>query len=147
MTSDQYQALLTDMARTAGLADSTELLRDGRLRIDDRDALLEHDPRYDEHLLQVRILLGELPPPADESPARALLKANYVAGYGGDCVFSLYPTSDEIVLTLRLPLRDTLSGQELLGRLSEAVAAGMAVWERLAASVAAPAPAGSWSRA
>jgi hypothetical protein len=128
MTPEQYRLLLEDLARVAALADPSGLLEHGRIRIGEVDSLLVHDAAYDEHLLQVRMRLGTLP--ADGAQlARALLESNYVSGYGGECVFSLYPSADDVVITVRVRLQEQLTGQELWQAISDAARHGQKMWE------------------
>jgi hypothetical protein len=140
MTSDQYQSLLQQLAHVAGLAEPAGLLEHGRVRIGELNALLEHDPRYDEDLLQVRILLGGFAEEHADIVTRALLEANYVSGYGGECVFSLYPQSDDVVITMKLRLRSSLTPQELWQELSDIARHGSRMWETITATLAPPGP-------
>jgi hypothetical protein len=131
MTSEQYKLLLQDLARVSGLADSSALLSHGRVKIGDLNALLEHDAGYDEHLLQVRILLGPLPESEQGIATKALLEANYISGYGGECVFSLYPESSDVVITLRIRLEASMSPQELWQQLSDVSRHGSKMWDEV----------------
>ena len=128
MTSDQYKLLLQELARVAGLADSSGLIDHGRVKIGEVDAVLEHNPDYDENLLQVRTRMGTLPEQSDQL-TRAILEANYVSGYGGECVFSLYPASDDVVVTMRFRLVEALSPQELWQSISDIARHSSEMWE------------------
>lgn len=128
MTSEQYKLLLQDLARVAGLADASGLIDHGRVKIGDVDAVLEHNPDYDENLLQVRMRMGTLPEQGDEL-TRAILEANYVSGYGGECVFSLYPASDDVVVTMRFRLVEALTPQELWQAISDVARHSSQMWE------------------
>jgi hypothetical protein len=132
MTSDQYKLLLQELARVAGLADSAGLIDHGRVKIGDVDAVLEHNPEYDENLLQVRTRMGTLPERGDEL-TRAILEANYVSGYGGECVFSLYPASDDVIVTMRFRLVEALSPQELWQSISDIARHSSQMWEGIVA--------------
>ncbi|HVZ45011.1 MAG TPA: CesT family type III secretion system chaperone [Ramlibacter sp.] len=139
MTSEQYRLLLQDLARVAGMADAKGLLENGRVRIGEFNALLVHEPTYDEDLLQVRILLGGFPAEQSDIVAKALLEANYVSGFGGECVFSLFPDSDDVVITMRMRLHSSLRAQELWQELSDIAKHGSQMWQGIAAAVQ-PAP-------
>jgi hypothetical protein len=132
MTSDQYKLLLQELARVAGLADSSGLVDHGRVKIGEVDAVLEHNPDYDENLLQVRTRMGTLPERGDEL-TRAILEANYVSGYGGECVFSLYPASDDVVVTMRFRLEQSLSPQELWQAISDISRHSSEMWAGIVA--------------
>jgi hypothetical protein len=132
VTSEQYRSLLQELARVSGLADSSSLLEHGRVKIGELNAVLEHSPKYDEDLLQVRILLGALPPNDADMMTKALLEANYVSGYGGECVFSLMPETDDVVITMRLRLQSSLTAQELWQELSDIARHGGQMWEKVA---------------
>lgn len=128
MTSDQYKLLLQELARVAGLSDSTALIEHGRVKIGEIDAVLEHNPDYDDNLLQVRMRMGTLPEQGDDL-TRAILEANYVSGYGGECVFSLYPASDDVVVTMRFRLVESLTPQELWQAISDISRHSSQMWE------------------
>ena len=132
MTSEQYKLLLQDLARVAGLSDASGLIDHGRVRIGEVDAVLEHNPDYDENLLQVRTRMGTLPEQGD-ALTRAILEANYVSGYGGECVFSLYPASDDVVVTMRFRLVEALSPQELWQAISDISRHSSQMWEGIVA--------------
>jgi len=132
MTSDQYKLLLQELARVAGLADSSGLIDHGRVKIGEVDAVLEHNPDYDENLLQVRTRMGTLPEQSDQL-TRAILEANYVSGYGGECVFSLYPASDDVVVTMRFRLVEALSPQELWQSISDIARHSSEMWAGIVA--------------
>lgn len=128
MNSEQYKLLLQDLARVAGLADSSGLVEHGRVKVGDLDAVLDHDPKYDESLLQVRMRLGTLP--ADgEDLTRAILEANYVSGYGGECVFSLFPASDDVIITMRVRLDQAMTAQELWQGISDVARHASQMWQ------------------
>jgi hypothetical protein len=135
MTSEQYRSLLEELARVSGLGDSSSLLEHGRLKIGDINAVLEHDPKYDEHLLQVRMLLGGFPEQQQAVVTKALLEANYISGYGGECVFSLFPESDDVVLTMKMRLNAGPTAQELWQELSDIARHGGQMWETIVASM------------
>lgn len=137
MTSDQYKLLLQDLARVAGLHDSSGLIDHGRVKIGEVDAVLEHNPDYDENLLQVRMRMGTLPEQGDEL-TRAILEANYVSGYGGECVFSLFPASDDVVVTMRFKLVASLSPQELWQAISDISRHSSQMWEGILAVAQTP---------
>ena len=128
MTSEQYQLLLQDLALVAGKADASGLVDHGRVKIGELDAVLEHDPKYDEHLLQVRMRLGTLPPEGEDL-TRAILEANYVSGYGGECVFSLFPASDDVIITMKVRLLEGLSAQELWQGISDVARHSSQMWQ------------------
>ena len=130
MTADQYRLLLQDLARLAGLTESSGLVEHGRVKIGDIDAVLEHNPAYDENLVQVRTRMGTLPEHG-EVLSRALLEANYISAYGGECVFSLFPGSDDVVVTMRLRLESTLTAQELWQSISDIARHGSQMWDRI----------------
>lgn len=134
MTSEQFRLLLEDLARVAGLADSSGLIEQGRVKIGELDAVLVHEPGYDADLLQVRMRLGALPPEGEDL-TRAILEANYVSGYGGECVFSLFPASDDVVITMRVKLDSSMSAQELWQGISDVSRHAGQMWEGIAASV------------
>ena len=136
MTSEQYKSLLRELARVGGLADPTPLLDHGRVKIGEVNVLLEHEPNYDENLLQVRMLLGGFPP-ENHDITRALLEANYISGYGGECVFSLFPQSDDVVVTMKMRLDSSMSPQDLWQQLSDVAAHGSRMWEAIV-SAASP---------
>jgi hypothetical protein len=135
MTSEQYRALLEELARVGGLADPAPLLSEGRVTVGESSAVLAHDPGYDPDLLQVRILLGEFPAEHAETIMRGALETNYLNGYGGECVFSLYPRLNHLVATVRVRLRHGMSGQELWQDLSDMVRMAVQVWEESIALV------------
>lgn len=137
MTSDQYKLLLQDLARVAGLDDSSGLIDHGRVKIGEVDAVLEHNPDYDENLLQVRMRMGTLPEQGDEL-TRAILEANYISGYGGECVFSLFPASDDVVVTMRFKLVASLSPQELWQAISDISRHSSQMWEGIVAVAQRP---------
>ncbi len=128
MTSEQYKMLLQDLARVAGLANPSALMENGRLKVRELDCVLEHSPAYDEKLLQVRMRLGTMPLNTAEL-TRAILEANYVSGYGGECVFSLYPKSDDVVITMKVRLQESLTAQELWQGISDVAQHGSQMWE------------------
>jgi len=132
VTSEQYKLLLQELARIAGLSDSSALIDHGRVKIGEVDAVLEHNPEYDEHLLQVRTRMGTLPEQGNDL-ARAILEANYVSGYGGECVFSLYPASDDVVVTMRFRLVESLSPQELWQAISDISRHSSEMWAGIVA--------------
>ena len=132
MTAEQYKLLLQELARVGGLSDSSGLIDHGRVKIGEVDAVLEHNPDYDENLLQVRMRMGTLPEEGD-ALARAVLEANYVSGYGGECVFSLYPASDDVVVTMRFRLVETLTAQELWQGISDISRHSSQAWEGIVA--------------
>jgi hypothetical protein len=131
MTADQYQAILQELARVARVPDPSALIEAGRIEVSGHRALLVHEPDYDPHLLQVRIVLGAFPLEHREAVALGLLEANYLAGYGGEWVYSLLPETKEAVLTIRLPLVLTPNAQELWRLLSECVQQAGQMWESL----------------
>ncbi|HVZ43388.1 MAG TPA: CesT family type III secretion system chaperone [Ramlibacter sp.] len=131
MTSEQYQTLLRELAQLGGLTNPAGLLSHGRVKIGEYDALLAHEPRYDENLLQVRILLGGIPVRGGSSVVRALLEANYKGGYGGDCIFSLYPESDDVIVTMRVRLEPMMSARELWQEISDAARHGGKLWDEV----------------
>jgi hypothetical protein len=128
MTSEQYKLLLQDLAQVAGMTDAAGLTQHGRVKIGDLDAVLEHDPKYDDQLLQVRMRLGTLPPEGEDL-TRAILEANYVSGYGGECVFSLFPASDDVIITMKVRLLDGLSAQELWQGISDVARQSSQMWQ------------------
>ncbi|MES2632704.1 MAG: CesT family type III secretion system chaperone [Pseudomonadota bacterium] len=128
MTSEQYMVLLQDLARVAGLANPSALMENGRLKVQDLDCVLEHSPAYDEKLLQVRMRLGTMPSDTTDL-TRAILEANYVSGYGGECVFSLYPKSDDVIITMKVRLQESLTAQELWQGISDVAQHGSQMWE------------------
>ncbi|MES2785970.1 MAG: CesT family type III secretion system chaperone [Pseudomonadota bacterium] len=137
MTSEQYKMLLQDLACVAGLADASALLENGRMKVGDLDCVLEHSPAYDEKLLQVRMRLGTMPRNTSEL-TRAILEANYVSGYGGECVFSLYPKSDDVVITMKVRLQDSLTAQELWQCITDVAQHGSQMWEGIVNIAVAP---------
>lgn len=134
MTADQYKSLLEELARVAGLADASGLIERGLVKVGELDAVLVHEPAYDENLLQVRMRLGTLPERGEEL-TRALLEANYVSGYGGECVFSLFPQTDDVVITLRVKLVAHMSPQELWQSISDTARQAGSMWESVTAAV------------
>jgi hypothetical protein len=132
MTADQYQQLLQDLAHVAGMTDPSGLLDHGRVKIGELDAVLEHEPAYDAELLQVRMRLGTLPPEGADL-SRAILEANYVSGYGGECVFSLYPASDDVIITMRVRLQASMTAQELWQGISDVARHGGQMWQGIVA--------------
>jgi hypothetical protein len=58
MTSEQFQLLLQDLAHVAGLSDSSGLLKHGRVKIGELDAVLVHEPVYKE--IGMRLGLAEI---------------------------------------------------------------------------------------
>ena len=138
MTSEQYRALLQELAHVGGLSDATSLLEHGRVMIGELSAVLEHEPRYDEHLLQVRFLVGSFPQADAFAIAKSLLEANYVGGYGGECVFSVVPDSDDVVVTLKVHLHPSLTAQELWQDLSAVARHASELWEQVASSSLVP---------
>jgi hypothetical protein len=144
MTSEQFNLLLQDLARVAGLSDASGLLEHGRVKIGELDAVLVHEPSFDPDLLQVRIRLSTLPAQSEEL-TRALLEANYISGYGGECVFSLFPASDDVVITLRVKLESAMTAQELWQGISDVARHASQMWEGIAASAQMLEPARSAS--
>lgn len=136
MTSDQYKALIQDLAHVAGLSDASSLLEYGRVMIGEGRALLVHDPDHDPDLLQVRVTLGNFAESLEVAVLQALMETNYVKGYAGDCVFSLRPGAQEAVLTMRLRLRQVASAQDLWQSLSDIARHGRQMWEEIMAEVA-----------
>lgn len=130
MTSEQYQSLLQELARVGGLADPTALLNHGRLAIDGVSVVLEHNANYNKELLQVRLLLGALPGDQHDIEC-ALLEVNYMNR--GNCVFSLYPKSENVVVALNLSLGSSMTAQDLWQELSGAVQSGLLMWQDLIA--------------
>jgi hypothetical protein len=124
--------LLQDLAHIAGLADPADLVDHGRVKIGLLDALLVHDPAYDDGLLQVRIRMGAFSP-RDVEMTRSVLEANYTNGYGGECVFSLLPGTDDLVVTLRMRLDEKLSVHELWRHLSDISRNASVIWENVVA--------------
>jgi hypothetical protein len=135
MTTDQYLSLLRDLAGIAGMADPAPLLTQGRLSVGETRTVLEHDPDYDPDLLQVRLLLGALPGEDQDIVARALLETNYVSGYGGECVFSLMPETDDAVITMKMRLHPALSAPDLWQELSDVAMHGQQMWNSIVATV------------
>ena len=133
MTSEQFKSLLQELAHVAR-GDAAELVEHGRVQIGNLKALLAHDPAYEAELLQIRMLLGNMPTQEQELIAKALLEANYVSGYGGECVFSLMPDTDDVVLTLKYRLHDALTPQDLWQELSDIAENGGRMWEAILAS-------------
>ncbi|MES2785969.1 MAG: CesT family type III secretion system chaperone [Pseudomonadota bacterium] len=131
MNSEQYHALLQDLARRANMADPSGLVEHGRVRIGELDAVLEHAPAYDPTLLQVRLRLGALPQQGDDL-VRAVLEANYTSGYGGECVFSLYPATDDVIITMRVRLQEAMTGQELWQGISDVARHASDIWDGIA---------------
>jgi hypothetical protein len=134
VTAEQFQALLQELARAAGLPDASGLLDHGRLNIGPWSSLLVHDAGYDPELLQVRMNLGGFAGEQRDVVMQALLEANYGEGWGGECVFSLSPDTGEVALTMRLELSPSLSAQELWQALSDIAQQGGRMWEEIAAS-------------
>lgn len=132
MTSEQFQHLLQDLAHVAGMTDPSGLLDHGRVKIGELDAVLEHEPAYDAELLQVRMRLGALPSEGTDL-SRAILEANYVSGYGGECVFSLYPASDDVIITMRVRLQASMTAQELWQGISDVARHGGQMWQGIVA--------------
>lgn len=130
MTFEQYQSLLQELARVGGLADPTALLNHGRLAIDGVSVVLEHNADYNKELLQVRLMLGALPGDQHDIEC-ALLEVNYMSR--GNCVFSLYPKSDNVVVAMNPSLGSSMTGQDLWQELSGAVQSGMLMWQDLIA--------------
>ena len=128
MTADQYQHLLQDLAHVAGMTDPSGLIDHGRVKIGELDAVLEHEPAYDAELLQVRMRLGTLPAEGKDL-TRAILEANYVSGYGGECVFSLYPASDDVIITMRVRLQESMTAQELWQGVSDVARHSNQMWQ------------------
>ncbi|MBC7436693.1 MAG: CesT family type III secretion system chaperone [Bdellovibrionales bacterium] len=132
MTSDQYQHLLHDLAHVAGMTDPSGLVEHGRVKVGELDTVLEHEPAYDADLLQVRMRLGTLPSEGQDL-SRAILEANYVSGYGGECVFSLYPASDDVIITMRVRLQESMTAQELWQGISDVARHGGQMWQGIVA--------------
>lgn len=128
MNSDQFKLLLQDLALVADMTDARGLVDHGRVKIGELDAVLEHDPKYDDQLLQVRMRLGTLPPEGEDL-TRAILEANYVSGYGGECVFSLFPASDDVIITMKVRLLEGLSAQELWQGISDVARHSSQMWQ------------------
>jgi hypothetical protein len=131
MTSDQYQLLLKDLAHVAGLSDPSGLLKYGLLKLGETSVVLVHEPEYDENLLQIRVLLGGLPPKNAAILTKAMLQSNYVNGYGGEHVFSLLPDTDDVVFSMRHVLHPALSAQELWLGLCEVARMGDQMWKAI----------------
>lgn len=136
MTSDEFRDLMRQLATEAAMSDATSLVEHGRVMIGERSAWLEHEPTYDDKLVQVRILLGTLEQGQAGGAARALLEANYVNGYGGDCVFSLLPESEQAVVTLKVRLKPAMSAREFWQDLSDAAHHGGKLWDEAVARTA-----------
>jgi hypothetical protein len=133
MTSEQYQALLQGLAHVAVLPDPAALLNVGLLNIGEYRAVLVHEPGYDPNLLQVRLILGGFPAELKEVVTQKLLEMNYIAGYGGEWVYSLMPESGEAVLSARIHLDSNLSAQELWQVLSDCARHGGEMWDGMLA--------------
>jgi len=133
MTSDQFHSLLQELARASGLQEGSGLLEHGRVRIGDFDAVLEHEPRYDAKLLQVRVMLGAVGDGERDIIVRGLLEANYAHGYGGECIFSIYPGSEDVVVTLKVRLTESTDAKALWQQLSDVTRHGSELWEGIAA--------------
>jgi len=134
MNSEQYRLLLEDLARVSAMGDSVSLLEHGRLKVGELEAVLEHEPTYDDKLLQLRMRIGSLPRDSAEL-TRAILEANYVGGYGGECVFSLFPATDDVVVTMRLRLEQSLTAQELWQSMSDLARHASQMWQGITAAV------------
>jgi hypothetical protein len=131
MTSEQYQSLLQELARMGGLANPALLLNEGRVKVGDLNVRLEHDVRGDGNLLQVRMLLGGFAAPQRESMTKALLEANYLHGYGGDCVFSVFPESDDVIMTMKMQVNSSMTAQELWQHLSALAQRATRMWDEV----------------
>jgi hypothetical protein len=136
MNAEQYRNLLQELARLGGLSDAARLVDEGHVRVGDTNVLLERDPDH-SHIVQARVHLGNL---GDDkaAQARALLRANYSCSYAGDRVFSLYPMTDEAVVTMKLRLDPAMSAQELWERLSSVSRMGASPWKELAVAKEQP---------
>lgn len=133
MNSEQYHSLLVDLATRSKMAEPSGLVDHGRVKIGELDAVLEHAPAYDPKLLQVRLRMGALPQKGDDL-VRAVLEANYTSGYGGECVFSLYPATDDVIITMRVKLEESMTGQELWQGISDVARHASQIWEGIAAA-------------
>jgi hypothetical protein len=138
MTSDEYRSLLQQLATEAAMADPSGLVDHGRVKIGEHSAWLEHEPAYDSKLVQLRMLLGGLGPAHTGPAPQALLEANYVNGYGGDCVFSLLPETDDVVVTIKLRLQQGMTAREFWQDLSDAAHHGAKLWDEAVAKAGPP---------
>jgi hypothetical protein len=131
MTPAQFQVLLGQLAGVAGVADASSLLLHGQLRVEGKDAVLAHNSAHDDSLLQVRMVVGDLPP--DQAHvACALLDSNYQNG--GRCVFSLHSESDTVLATVQLRMQPSLTAQDLWQDLCAMALAADALWESITTS-------------
>lgn len=133
MNVDQYQILLTDLAHVAGLPDIRALTQFGELTIAGLDAVLEHDISLEADLLQVSLCLGTLPRERNDLQ-RAVLEANYHGATHGNCVFSVMPESNDVIVTVSRKLSEVGTAQALWEDMSQVAANGAQAWTDLVAS-------------
>jgi len=131
MNTDQFQTLLAEFAHIAQLADPSDLLKHHRLQLGGVETALEHQPAFDPDLLQLRVQLGTFDESQRDEVLTALLESNYLIGYGGQCVYSLLPTTNDVVLTMRLQLDESISAQELWQQMSDLVRHSSELWQQV----------------
>jgi hypothetical protein len=127
MTAEQYRLLLQDLARLADPRDGDSLLEHGRAKVGALDTVMVHAPEYDPDLLQVRMRVGTLPEPSGHI-LRGILEANFISGFGGECVFSLFPNSRDVVMTLRHRLDEATTPQDLWQGLTDVARNAEQMW-------------------
>jgi hypothetical protein len=104
MNAEQFQLLLQDLAKVAGLADPDLLVDQCRVRVGGMTVVLEHSPDENPDVLYVRAHLGRFEEEHRAVITTALLETNFINGWGGMRVFSLVPQTDQVVLTVSTPL-------------------------------------------
>jgi hypothetical protein len=125
----QYRKMLEAMCEHVDLADRETFLESGLLNIDGTDVCLVHDQHADPEQILLRLDVGAAPDENRLAIWRGLLVSNFEWGDDGRAGFSLMPHNDHLLLTLRRPLGDGLSGARLAEWLSESTRNARALWK------------------
>lgn len=134
MNAEQFQLLLQDLAKVAGLADPDLLVDQCRVRVGGMTVVLEHSPDENPDVLYVRAHLGRFEEEHRAVITTALLETNFINGWGGMRVFSLVPQTDQVVLTVSTPLLAATTAHDLWQVLSDVASQGGTMWSQITAA-------------
>ncbi|MBC5764307.1 hypothetical protein [Ramlibacter albus] len=128
MTDERFKALLLELAHLGGLADPSQLVDTGRVKVGEVDVTIENGSSAAGDVMRFHVHVGDLS--ARGAPdAKALLKANYTASYAGSRFFGTVPLTSEAAATLDAPQASGMSAQELWAHLSQAAIEGKRLWD------------------
>jgi hypothetical protein len=135
----RYRVLLEALCEHVQLADRDNFLASGLMNVDGTAVCLVHDEKAEPEHILLRIELGLAPAENRLAIWRGMLAANFEWSGDGSAGFSLMPHNDHLVLTLRQPLGDGLSGAQLAEWLSKSAHEARALWSDVL-EVQTPAP-------